>query len=90
MTPPQLLARLRDAGFRLDVTAAGPELVRVRPGATLSADLLAGLKANREAVLRFVTCRECGRVTCDEEDRERLAGVNPFCDRGGCPYRRRT
>jgi hypothetical protein len=85
-----LLARVAGCGFRVEVDDdTGPFLVKVLQGATLPPGVLAELKANRAAVLRFVTCSNCGRVTTCAEDRERLTGVNPFCDLGACPYKER-
>jgi hypothetical protein len=55
--------------------------------------LLQGLKQYREEVLAFLQgkrlelCPLCRRDVSDPEDRERLAGVNPFCTRGFMPAR---
>lgn len=94
MNPAALLARLRAAGFYLDGDGAGGwELVPAvkGAGAAVPDDLRDALKRHREAVIAFVECRVCGRRTHDEdeEDRERLRGVNPWCDRATCPHKQR-
>lgn len=92
MNPAALLARLRAAGFYLDGDGAGGwELVPTATGAALPPDLRDALKRHRDAVIAFVECRVCGRRTYDEdaEDRERLRGVNPWCDRATCPHKQR-
>lgn len=33
-------------------------------------------------------CRLCKRDVSDSENRERLRGINPFCQMIGCPYRK--
>lgn len=87
MSAALLLARVREYGFRVDLDDTGPYLVRVTGGAILPTGVLAELKRHRDVVVAFVTCRACGRVTCDEEDRQRLVVANPFCDLAKCPYR---
>ena len=55
MTAAALLARLESAGYRLDLTDAGPKAVPVLPDAAMPPELLADLKAHRAAVLRHLT-----------------------------------
>ncbi len=73
-TGSDLLARIRAAGADIRVDEAGMRLLR---GASLSPDLLAAAKANRDAVRAAldcemknapirVTCRTCGGDACFE------------------------
>lgn len=87
MRPVDLLARVAEHGFRLDVTPDGPVLVRTDPDATLPADLLTALKEHKAAVLKFVTCSQCGRAITCHEDRERVRDP-AFCANSTCPYKR--
>lgn len=89
MNPAHLLARIAEHGYRLDVTPDGPQLVPVVNGTKLPADLLAQLKRGKAALVAFVTCDSCGRVTTSADDRQRLAGPNPWCDGPKCPYKQR-
>lgn len=92
MTSPVALIELAaEAGFRIDLTPNGPQLVRTREDACIGRDLLADLKANRVALVRFLatgelpppeTCRVCGRDVSDPEYRALLADP-AHCDRGG-------
>ena len=47
---------------------------------TYSEDVLAHLQG-----IKLERCALCRRDVTDPEDKERLAGVNPFCDRGTVP-----
>lgn len=90
MNPAHLLARAGEFGFRISLTPDGPQLDRTIPGAEMPPELLADLKANRAAIVAYLTCRDCGRDCSRQQDRERLKMVNPFCDKPKCPYRERS
>lgn len=93
MTVPELLARVAGHGYRVELTASGPRLVRAEPGGELPAGLVAELRASRGAVVAYLTpaeeCRSCGRAV-DGCDRAALEAVNPLCGVRQCPYRRRS
>lgn len=88
MTAAALLARADELGFAVDVTPDGPRLVPVVAGAILPPRFREELGANREAIVRWLTCRVCGRETADSRDLVRLRCSTAFCDRAACPYKR--
>jgi hypothetical protein len=89
VTPGELVEAVEAAGFRVRVRADGtPELRKVGTGACLPTDLLEQLKARRHEVVHYLTaCEACDRAVASDEDRARLAQVNPFCGLTECPYR---
>ena len=59
-----LLGRVADAGFAVELNGDAPQLVRIHADAVMPADLMAELRANRDAVvghLRAFACKGCGR-----------------------------
>ena len=81
MRVPDLLARVAEHGFRVNLGAAGPELVPLGDGA-LPAQLLADLKAHRAAVVRHLTLAAIlGRGT------ETSRPVWGYCSDDGKPVR---
>lgn len=88
-----LIGRAADAGFMFELTdGSGARLVRIRRGAEMPPELLAELKANRDAILERLecasdpevqACRVCGRDISDPEDRDVIATNHLLCDRGG-------
>ncbi len=88
MTPPQLIAHLRELGYAVTVTPTGPQLVPTVKGAIMPKATLERVKAHRAELVAWLTaCRQCGRDCGTEEDRQRLRTVNPFCTEVGCPWR---
>lgn len=87
MNIPNLIARVSEHGYRIDVTLDGPRLIPTLPGAKLPADLLDLLKRFRVELIRYLTCSGCGRAITCEADRERVRDA-AFCDKGACPYKR--
>ncbi len=88
MTPGELVEAVEAAGFRVRVRTDGtPELQRAG-GACVPPELLEQLKARRHEVVHYLTaCEQCDRAVASDEDRARLAQVNPFCGLTECPYR---
>lgn len=79
----QLLGRVAAYGYAVVVTESGPALKPGDDPAAIPGPLMKALRDNREAIVTYLTaCRECGRDMSCPEDRERLKGPNPFCDRG--------
>jgi hypothetical protein len=87
MSPADLIARATEHGFRFDMAATGPVLLKAVPDATLPPGLLADLTAHRAALVAYLRCRRCGRVTASAEDRALLKHANPFCDQPACPMK---
>lgn len=95
MSPAVLVERVSEAGFRIDLTDNGPQLVRVSNGARLPPDLLAALKAHRAALVVFL---RSGREpesdpegeTCQATVFVRSPEVQRMCCMKQCPYRRRA
>ena len=93
MTVTGLLDRVRANGFTVRVVRGVPECLPLEDGARLPDDVLTDLKANREAVIAFLSefnpllsapekCRVCSRQV-DDEDRDVLATNFYLCDLGG-------
>jgi hypothetical protein len=89
VNPAHLLARVGEFGFRISLTPDGPQLDRTIPGAEMPPELLADLKANRAAIVAYLTCRDCGRDCSDRQNREVLKTLNVLCLVAKCPYRER-
>lgn len=90
MIAENLLAQIADHGMALRI--AGDKVtccvVPLVPGdgSRLPDHVLSKVVAGKRHLLALCVCRECGRVTTDMEDFERLRQPNPFCDVGKCPY----
>lgn len=88
MTAADLVQRVAACGYEIVVTPAGPVLKEARSECVMPPGLLADLKANRDAVVAFLTtCGLCGRSVGDAEDRERLKDP-AHCEQGGANARR--
>jgi hypothetical protein len=85
-----LLDRLYAAGFAVELTDAGPQLLPLKAHTRLPADLLAEVKQNRAAIVAHLRaqqprplsdaefCQRCARPV-DAGDREALAGSYLLC-----------
>lgn len=83
MKIPALLRMVEEAGFTVNVTESGPQLVKTRGDARITARLVEALKQNRgEVVLWLTRCVVCGKDCGNAEDRERMKDA-AFCERGG-------
>jgi hypothetical protein len=88
-----LLDRLYAAGFTVELTGTGPQLVPHARGLTVPADLLAEVKRNRGEIVAHLMaqttpplaeaefCRVCARLV-HPTDRERMSDPT-FCSQGG-------
>lgn len=97
----KLLADLKLIQTRLVLRNRVPMLIPPSEADSALLGQLAALKpilaSLRAEIVEMLTqlCPVCERDVSDAEDRERLKGVNPFCDRGGdwkhgeprCPYK---
>lgn len=94
MTAAELLARVGEAGYRVDVVRGNAHLVPLRRGLAFPPDLFELLKEHRAAVVAHLTppetCRACGREVA-EEDKPHLedpahcsnGGHRPYADNDG-------
>lgn len=83
MNIPELIQRVTACGYRISVDGGSTQLVKARRECALPPQLLATLRANRDAIVEHLTtCGVCGREVSDLETREFVA--DPLgCDRGG-------
>jgi hypothetical protein len=88
VSPAALLARAGEFGYAVRLSDSGPCLVAVVEGAILPRGFVTDLKANRDAIVRLLSCAVCGRDCSDAENRERLKSP-AFCDRACCPHKER-
>ena len=96
----RLLDQLEKRGLSIRPGEKPGELKLYGPRSEATPEIMRALTAYKgELLKRFALpgqepakefCKRCNRDVTDPEDRERLEGVNPFCDQSQCPYRKRS
>ena len=90
-----LLRKLEEVGatLRLNLVTRKPELIPAKDPDLRAEALKLAPHCTRfaEEIAEHVAlrCPVCERNVTDQENVERLKGVNPFCNYSRCPYRER-